>query len=65
MLGSVVAGIIIFILVIGKLAPVIDLIKIYSKANIDIQYLPALLKIIGIAYMNLAQKYVGMPEKMQ
>jgi stage III sporulation protein AD len=34
------------------LAPVIDLIKIYSgRANIDIQYLPALLKIIGIAYI--------------
>ncbi|HHY23305.1 MAG TPA: stage III sporulation protein AD [Clostridiaceae bacterium] len=50
--ASVVAGIIIFILVIGKLAPVIDLIKIYSgRANIDIQYLPALLKIIGIAYI--------------
>ncbi len=50
--ASVVAGIIIFILVIGKLAPVIDLIKIYSgRANIDIQYVPALLKIIGIAYI--------------
>jgi len=50
--ASVVAGIIIFILFIGKLAPVFDLIKIYSgRVNIDIQYLPALLKIIGIAYI--------------
>lgn len=49
---SIIAGIIIFILIIGKLAPVFDLIRIYSgRANIDIQYFPALLKIIGIAYI--------------
>lgn len=50
--ASILAGIIIFVLIIGKLAPVFDLIKIYSgRANMDIQYLPALLKIIGIAYI--------------
>lgn len=51
--ASVAAGIIIFILVIGKLAPVFDLIKIYSgRINLDMQFIPALLKIIGIAYIS-------------
>lgn len=52
-LASIAAGVVIFVLVAGKLAPVFDTIRIYSnRASVDIQYLPALLKIIGIAYIT-------------
>lgn len=52
-LASIAAGVVIFVLVAGKLAPVFDAIRIYSnRASVDIQYLPALLKIIGIAYIT-------------
>ena len=51
--ASLAAGIIIFALIITKLSPIFDFIKIYTgKANINMQYLPVLIKIIGIAYIT-------------
>ena len=51
--ASLLAGIIIFALIITKLSPIFDFIKIYtSKTNINMQYLPVLIKIIGIAYIT-------------
>lgn len=51
--ASLAAGIIIFALIITRLSPILDFLKIYtSKANLDIQYLPVLIKIIGIAYIT-------------
>jgi len=51
--ASLLAGIIIFALIITKLSPIFEFIKIYtSKTNINMQYLPVLIKIIGIAYIT-------------
>ncbi|NMB97946.1 MAG: stage III sporulation protein AD [Clostridiaceae bacterium] len=51
--ASLAAGVIIFALIIAKLSPIFDFIKIYTgKANINTQYLPVLIKIIGIAYIT-------------
>ncbi|HOJ09112.1 MAG TPA: stage III sporulation protein AD [Clostridiales bacterium] len=51
--ASLMAGIIIFALIVSKIAPIFDFIRIYSgKANLNIQYLPVLIKIIGIAYIT-------------
>lgn len=49
---SITAGIVIFFLVAGKLAAIVDLLGSYaSRVNIDIIYFEVLLKIIGIAYI--------------
>lgn len=52
-LASIAAGATMIILVVGKLTPVFDLLKIYSRrTNINIQHFSALIKIIGIAYIS-------------
>lgn len=49
---SLVTGVIIFFVVLGKTSAIIQLLKEYAdKANIDIVYFSTLLKIIGIAYI--------------
>jgi stage III sporulation protein AD len=49
---SIVTGIIIFMVVAGKLAGVVEFLNTYvQKAGIDKTYLTTLLKIIGIAYI--------------
>ena len=49
---SIVAGLLIFVLIVVKLTSVIDFIKIFSrKADIDATYITILLKIVGIAYI--------------
>lgn len=49
---SLVTGIIIFLLVLSKVAAVVDLLNSYAKkVNIDTVYLFTLLKIVGIAYI--------------
>lgn len=49
---SIAAGIIIFLLVAGKISAVVRLLESYNeKANIDMVYFKTLLKIIGIAYI--------------
>jgi stage III sporulation protein AD len=51
--ASIIAGIVIFFLVVGKLATVLELLRGYAnKVNIDMAYLNILLKIIGIAYIS-------------
>lgn len=50
---SLITGVIIFFVVLGKTAAVIQLLKQYAdKANIDMVYFSTLLKIIGIAYIT-------------
>ncbi len=49
---SIVTGLLIFIIIVVKLASVIDFIKAFSrKADIDTTYITILLKIVGIAYI--------------
>ncbi len=49
---SILTGIIIFIMVTGKIASIIELLnQLSNKANIDTAYLSTLFKIIGIAYI--------------
>ncbi len=49
---SIITGIIVFMVVVGKLTVVIELLKNYSeKVNVDMYYITTLLKIIGIAYI--------------
>lgn len=49
---SIAAGVLIFFLIISRLATVISLLEDYSKrVNIDSIYITTLLKIIGIAYI--------------
>jgi stage III sporulation protein AD len=49
---SIIAGILIFISVVSKLAAVLELLKTFTeKANIDMIYINTLFKIIGIAYI--------------
>lgn len=49
---SIITGVIIFFVVLGKTSAVIELLKTYAdKANIDTVYFSTLLKIIGIAYI--------------
>ena len=51
--ASVLAGITIFVFVAGKLTPVLDFIKAYAnRVDVDMQYLPVLFKIVGIAYVT-------------
>jgi stage III sporulation protein AD len=49
---SLVTGILIFMLVLGKIAVVVELLSSYAdKVKIDMVYLSTLLKIVGIAYV--------------
>lgn len=49
---SVVAGITIFLLVLGKIGSIIDVITdLATRAEINMVYLSTILKIIGIAYI--------------
>ncbi|UWG95718.1 stage III sporulation protein AD [Dehalobacter sp. DCM] len=50
---SILAGVIIFILVMGRIKIVIDLLeKLADQANISSYYLLIVLKIVGIAYLT-------------
>jgi stage III sporulation protein AD len=50
---SIITGIVIFILIVNKLAAVLALLSSFSaKADIDMTYMGLLLKIIGIAYIS-------------
>jgi len=50
---SIIAGLIIFISILGKFNQVIEVLKGYAvKADIDILYFSTILKIIGIAYIT-------------
>lgn len=52
-LVSILTGVVIFMLVVGKISSVIDILNNYaSKINIDMAYIDTLLKIIGIAYVT-------------
>lgn len=49
---SVAAGVIIFLLVLGQIASIMDIIKeLATKAGINMVYMGTILKIIGIAYI--------------
>ena len=49
---SLLTGIIILTVILGKIAAVVDLLNSYAqKVNIDLVYFSTLLKIIGIAYI--------------
>lgn len=49
---SLLTGIIILMVILGKIAAVVDLLNSYAqKVNIDLIYFSTLLKIIGIAYI--------------
>jgi stage III sporulation protein AD len=49
---SLVTGIIIFLVILGKITAVVDLLSSYAeKVNIDMVYINTLLKIVGIAYI--------------
>lgn len=49
---SIVAGIAIFLFMIGKVTAIIDLLQqLATKADIDFVYLSTVLKILGIAYI--------------
>jgi len=50
---SIITGIIIFLIIAGKLSAVLSLLDSYiSRVNIDMSYLTVLLKVIGIAYIT-------------
>ena len=52
LLLSVAAGVIIFLLVLGKIGSIMDIIKdLAARAGINMVYLGTILKIIGIAYI--------------
>ncbi|MFA4886211.1 MAG: stage III sporulation protein AD [Desulfotomaculaceae bacterium] len=52
LLLSVAAGVIIFLLVLGKIGSIMDIIKdLAARAGINMVYLGSILKIIGIAYI--------------
>ncbi len=49
---SVTAGVVIFLMVLGKIGAIMDVIKdLASKAGISMVYLGTILKIVGIAYI--------------
>jgi stage III sporulation protein AD len=49
---SLLTGIIILVVILGKISAVVDLLNSYAqKVNIDLIYFSTLLKIIGIAYI--------------
>lgn len=50
---SILTGVVIFVMVAGKIATVIDVLNTYvSETSIDVTYISTLLKIIGIAYIT-------------
>jgi len=50
---SIIAGIVVFIIIAGKISDIIELLKSYTaRINIDMSYIKILLKIIGIAYIS-------------
>lgn len=50
---SVAAGVILFLLVLGKIGSIMDIFKdLASRAGISMVYLGTILKIIGIAYIG-------------
>jgi stage III sporulation protein AD len=52
MLISIITGVVIFIVVAGKLSNIVEILNnIADKAGVDTAYLSTLLKIIGIAYI--------------
>lgn len=52
LLLSIAAGVIIFLLVLGKIGSIMDIIKdLAARAGINMVYLSSILKIIGIAYI--------------
>jgi len=52
MLISIITGVVIFIVVAGKLSSIVEILNnIANKAGVDMAYLSTLLKIIGIAYI--------------
>ncbi len=52
LLLSIAAGVIIFLLVLGKIGSIMDIIKdLAASAGINMVYLSTILKIIGIAYI--------------
>lgn len=49
---SVAAGVILFLMVLGKIGAIMDVIKdLASRSGISMVYLGAILKIVGIAYI--------------
>ena len=49
---SIILGVVIFGVIIGKIAAVVDLLKeLANKANLNVMYLGTIFKIIGIAYI--------------
>ncbi|MBF8982654.1 stage III sporulation protein AD [Lutibacter sp. B2] len=49
---SVVTGLVIFIMIISKLASVVELLNMVArKIDMDLMYLTTILKIVGIAYI--------------
>lgn len=49
---SVAAGVILFLLVLGKISSIIDIVRdLTSRAGINMVYLGVILKIMGIAYI--------------
>ncbi|MBU4532134.1 MAG: stage III sporulation protein AD [Eubacteriales bacterium] len=52
MLVSIAAGVVIFLFVLDKVAAVVTVLKdLATRANINMLYLGAILKIVGIAYI--------------
>ncbi|MDQ0286545.1 stage III sporulation protein AD [Desulfofundulus luciae] len=52
MLLSIAAGIILFMMVLGKIGAVIDVLKeLSTRANLNMVYLGTILKIVAIAYI--------------
>lgn len=50
---SIIVGIVILGVIIGKIAAVVDLLKeLANKANINLMYISTIFKIIGIAYVT-------------
>jgi len=49
---SIITGVVIFLMVAGKISSVIDLLNMYAdRVDLDPVYLTTLLKIVGIAYI--------------
>ncbi len=49
---SVTAGVVIFLMVLGKIGAIMDVVKdLASKAGLSMVYLGTILKIVGIAYI--------------
>lgn len=52
LLISIAAGVVIFLFVLGKVGAVINVLKdLAVRANVNLMYLAAILKIVGIAYI--------------